>query len=82
MIINIMENTYIKLPFGIFRKDAIICILCGTQEIDGGTFEKKQIIYILDVRMINGTSQIYHFKNIEERNNSYNECVKILTTNN
>ena len=38
MIINIMENTYIKLPFGIFRKDAIICILCGTQEIDGGTF--------------------------------------------
>lgn len=36
-----VENAYIALPLGIFRKDAIISIKRKIEEIDNGTFKKK-----------------------------------------
>ena len=77
-----VENAYIALPLGIFRKDAIISIRRGIEEIDNGTFNKKQILPAIYVRTIDGVSQGYSCTSIEERDNIYYECVKILTTNN
>lgn len=77
-----VENAYIALPLGIFRKDAIISIRRGIEEIDNGTFNKKQIFPAIYVRTIDGFTEGCHFTSIEERDNIYYECVKILTTNN
>ena len=77
-----IENTFIELPLGIFRKDIIISIECGTQKIDNGMFKKKQILPIIIVYMSDDSSHVFTFTNFEERNNVYDECVKILITNN
>ena len=77
-----IENTFIKLPFGIYREDAIIRIECDTIEEDNGIFKKKHILPAIRVHMIDNSSQCYIFTSIEKRNDVYNECIKILTTNN
>lgn len=77
-----VENAYIKLPLGIFRKDAIISIRCTLEEIDNGAFKNKQILPGIYVYTIDGLSHGYNFTSIEERNDIYTECVKILTTSN
>lgn len=77
-----VENAYIALPLGIFRKDAIISITRNITEIDKGAFQQNQILPVVEVRMIDGSSHSYNCSSVEERDNLYAECVKILTTNN
>lgn len=43
---------------------------------------KKQILHVIYVWTIDGLSHSYSFTSIEDRDNIYYECVKILTTNN
>lgn len=77
-----VENAYIELPFGIFREDAIIGIALVLDEIDNGIIARNQILPAIRVYMINGSSLDYTFTSYEDRNDAYDECVKILTTNN
>lgn len=77
-----VESAYIELPFGIFREDAIIGIALSDVEIDNGVFNSNQILPAICIYMINGSTCNYKFTSIEERNDIYDECVKILTTKN